>query len=234
MAFKQFVINQEHAVTVYKRRSSRSLRLSVSAEGKIRVSIPSWTPYKVGLAFAESRLGWIQSQLSPRHVWTDGQPVGKSHRLSFVPGVDVKAISATVSGTTVRISHPVSLPFTDQSVQVAADKAAVRALRLQAQRLLPQRLGQLASKHGFSYRSVKIRQLRGRWGSCDMDTNITLSLYLMRLPWELIDYVLLHELTHTKVMRHGPDFWRAMRSISQSSDHHRRELRRWRPVAAQQ
>src|SRR5690606_36436720 len=92
-------------------------------------------------------------------------------------------------------------------VQKAAQAAAIRALRKEAETLLPQRLRTLAEQTGFTYNSVAVKQPKSRWGSCSHQKHITLNLFLMQLPWRLIDYVLLHELTHTKVMRHGPPFW---------------------------
>ena len=91
---------------------------------------------------------------------------------------------------------------------------------------------QLAQVHGFEYRSVQIKQLTGRWGSCDSQRNIILNLFLMQLPWELIDYVILHELTHTTIMKHGPPFWEAMARVLPQVQQRRRAMRRYRPAVA--
>lgn len=96
------------------------------------------------------------------------------------------------------------------AVQKAAQTASIRALKKEAGQLLPQRLRTLAMQTGFTYKSVGVKQLKSRWGSCTHQKEITLNLFLMQLPWRLIDYVLLHELTHTKVMRHGPPFWKEL------------------------
>ncbi len=103
-------------------------------------------------------------------------------------------------------------------------------MRLQAEQLLPNRLASLAGTHGFEYGSISVKQLKGRWGSCDHQKNITLNLFLMQLPWELIDYVLLHELTHTNILRHGPDFWRAMEAVLPAVKNARKTLRAYQPV----
>jgi len=73
--------------------------------------------------------------------------------------------------------------------------------------MLKARLRQLAAKHGFSYNRVTVRNQRTRWGSCSPDNNISLNMKLVLLPPELMDYVILHELVHTRVHDHSRRFW---------------------------
>lgn len=87
-------------------------------------------------------------------------------------------------------------------------------LRKEAQRLLPGRTKQLAGKFGFYYLSVKIQPSKTRWGSCSRERNINLSYYLMLLPAHLVDYVILHELCHTKEMNHSDKFWAWMDKVT--------------------
>lgn len=77
----------------------------------------------------------------------------------------------------------------------------------EAKKELLARLKCLASQHGFQFNRVTIRNQKTRWGSCSSKNNINLNVNLVRLPQELIDYVLLHELVHTRVKNHGPNFW---------------------------
>ncbi len=79
--------------------------------------------------------------------------------------------------------------------------------RGQAKRKLARRLRGLAAKHGFSCSRVSIRNQRTRWGSCSAKNSISLNMKLVRLPDDLIDYVILHELLHTRERSHNRDFW---------------------------
>mgnify|MGYP001815618939 CR=1 FL=1 len=72
---------------------------------------------------------------------------------------------------------------------------------------LVNRLNYLAQKHGFTYNRVFIRNQKTRWGSCSGKNNINLNINLVRLPDELMDYTILHELVHTRVKNHGQQFW---------------------------
>lgn len=232
MAVKKIEVPGIGTVKLYKRKGSRSLRLSVSLAGEVRVSIPYWLPYDAGARFASTKVDWIQARLKERTVTvlTDGQAIGKSHHLTFINDPAVSRITARVQGPQIRITHPDYLPFDDPEVQVIAERAAIRALRVQADRLLPQRLQSLAAIHGFSYKSSTVKRLSSRWGSCDNETNIILNIYLIQLPWELIDYVVLHELTHTRALNHGPDFWSEFEKHLPDARKLRRQIKQFRPI----
>jgi predicted metal-dependent hydrolase len=69
------------------------------------------------------------------------------------------------------------------------------------------RLRQLAAKHRFEYNRVFIRNQKTRWGSCSHRNNISLNVKLVMLAPELMDYVILHELVHTRIRDHSRRFW---------------------------
>jgi hypothetical protein len=112
-----------------------------------------------------------------------------------------------------RVIVNTNLGWDDPRTQKSAMKACERALREESRQLLPPRINLLASKHGFRYSSVKISKLSSRWGSCSSKGVITLSYFLIQLPQEMIDYVILHELVHTKHLHHGKVFWDALSQI---------------------
>jgi hypothetical protein len=230
MPNKDFILDGDLPITVYKRKASRNLRLSVGSSGQIRVSIPAWAPYSTGLDFARARQAWIRDQHKPVRLLSDGQAVGKAHHLRFVAKPAASKATSRVYDTAIIINYPADRGLDDPEVQRVAREAAVRALRAQAEQLLPQRLASLAATHGFSYSSVQVKRLKSRWGSCDHHSNIVLNLFLMQLPWELIDYVLLHELTHTNVLRHGPDFWQAMETVLPNVKTVKKTMRDYQPV----
>jgi len=230
MAYKQLALDERTPITIYKRKASRSLKLSVASDGSVRVSIPTWAPYRAGLEFARSRQAWIETQRRPAQLLSDHVQIGKTHRLRLVAdSTKTKPLSRLRAGEII-IYYPSNLAADDPTLQAAASSACIRALRQEAEELLPQRLQTLADQYGFQYRSVIIKKLKGRWGSCDHQANVTLNLYLMQLPWQLVDYVLLHELTHTQVLRHGPQFWQAMRAVLPDVNQHRKALRNYQPT----
>lgn len=231
MATKQVELQGIGKVMLYKRRGNRSLRLSIGSAGEVRVSMPHWLPYKAGEQFALSKLDWIaRHRLPVSDNLKHGQAVGKAHRLHFTPSAQATRITTRLKDNYVEINHPASVQHNDPEVQKAAQAAAIRALRKEAEQLLPMRLRQLAAQEGFTFSSVGVKQLKSRWGSCSAQKEIVLNLYLMQLPWHLIDYVLLHELTHTKVMQHGVPFWQEIERHAPHAKKLRKEISQYHPV----
>lgn len=230
MPSKQFSLAGFGDITIAKRASNRNIRLSLKADGSVLVTVPSWATYHSGLTFAQSKLAWIQEQVPKKSVLQDGQAVGKYHHLQLSPTHGLAAPRTLVTKTAVIVRYPADWQSDDSHVQTIAEAACIRALRAQANQLLPQRLEQLAVQHGFHFNEVRIKRLKGRWGSCDQKQRIVLNLFLMQLPWDCIDYVLLHELTHTNILRHGPPFWDAMHKLIPNLTAIRKQMREHRPV----
>ena len=231
MATKQIIIPDVGNVTFYKRKGNRSMRLSVGPSGDIRVSLPYWVPYKVAEEFVKAKRQWVAKHRAASSVLVEhGSHIGKSYRIYFNQEPAASNVTARVYHREVYVTHPVTLAASHQSVQSKAQSASIRALKKEAERLLPQRLQALAVKHGFTYHSVGVKQLKSRWGSCSSQQEIILNLFLMQLPWYLIDYVLLHELTHTKHMEHGPAFWQELEKHLPNARSLRSEINTYQPV----
>jgi predicted metal-dependent hydrolase len=118
-----------------------------------------------------------------------------------------KNIFFSLKNGTLNIEFPGGTDCTDKQSQEHFWNGISYFMRKEAKRLLPNRTKQLAEKYGFTFSDVKIQSSKTRWGSCSRAQSINLSLYLMLLPAELVDYVILHELCHTKEMNHGANFW---------------------------
>ena len=87
------------------------------------------------------------------------------------------------------------------------------------------RLEEMAKEHGFRYNKATVRNQKTRWGSCSAKNNISLNMQLMNLPEELIDYVILHELVHTKVKNHSKTFWATLDQYNHDAKQKNRALK---------
>ncbi len=109
---------------------------------------------------------------------------------------------------------PQETDFTEKKTQELLRNAIIRALKKSAQNYLPPLLNELANRYELRYKRVKITGSKSCWGSCSAVGSINLSCYIMLLPPHLMDYVLLHELAHTKEMNHSPQFWEILNELT--------------------
>lgn len=209
------------------RRSARSsqIRVRVAPDGTLRASLPLYAPVfllKRLLKSSRNELHAILEQAQPSEVYTHGQQVGKSHSLRVVAGSRFKVAR---HGQHITITLPENISLTDKTVAREVRDAVIAALRIEAKSYLPKRLSYLASKLGLQYSKVRFSHASGRWGSCSTAGTISLNIALMKLPFELIDYVIIHELSHTVHMNHSKEFWQLVASADPQYKQHRTALK---------
>lgn len=232
MPAKIVTIPEVGEVALYKRRGVRGVKLSITHNGSVRITLPTWAPYRLGVEFARTKSDWINAKRQPKQLLLNGDRVGKAHRFVFETKVGVDRPATRISGTDIKLTFSPHIKPESQKVQDAAEKAAVRALKKESEQLLPQRLKTLADQRGFTFNSVSVKRLRSRWGSCNERKDIVLNCFLMQLPWHLIDYVLLHELVHTRVLRHGDPFWSELGNHVKDLKALRKEMKSHQPALA--
>lgn len=131
----------------------------------------------------------------------------KGVRVAVPRGVPFKVAEQITRAKSKWLNHHLSRIKKLEKLYKAAstDEAAID--RKEASKVLVQRLEEIAAIHGYSYNRVSIRNQKTRWGSCSSNNNISLNVKLTLLPDALRDFILLHELVHTKVKNHGKGFW---------------------------
>lgn len=217
-------------VTIRRSALSSRVRMSIAPNGTIRVSAPRHIPlFMIKRVVSQSRTDlqlMIDSQ-RPTLDYVDGSPIGKSHSLSVRPAA---TLAVAREGLRVIVSLPSDTTLADNDVQVALREVIIAALRREAKGYLPKRLAFLAEKYDFSYHHVRFSHASSRWGSCSSTGTISLNIALMKLPFELIDYVLIHELAHTKEMNHSASFWAIVERYDPSYQLHRARLKSENPI----
>lgn len=86
---------------------------------------------------------------------------------------------------------------------------------------------ELADRYNFKFRNLKIKDQSTIWGSCSPKNNINLNRKLVHLPAPLIDYVILHELTHTLEKNHSQKFWGKLGKFVKNPKKMNKELKRF-------
>ena len=169
----------------------------------------------------------LVSQYREKLSYTENQQIGKSHNLLIQ--TTTKPSSVKIVGTQILTEINEA-----ESVESAANQQLIRskiliALRKEAKSYLPRRLSFLAEEHGFSFARSKITHSSSRWGSCSSSGTISLNIGMMNLPFELIDYVIIHELCHTRHMNHSTKFWDEVSKFDPHYKMHRNELKKYSP-----
>ncbi|MEY4978858.1 MAG: hypothetical protein RLZZ352_1128 [Pseudomonadota bacterium] len=114
---------------------------------------------------------------------------------------------------TMQTRPPHPAPLTPAKPATPAEAAAHREQLNQAHALFTQRLNHFAPLLGVRYTQLRLSNARTRWGSANSRGHIALNWQLIHLPPELIDYVVVHELSHLRHMNHSPAFWAVVASI---------------------
>jgi len=200
-------------VTFSKNRRSKSIKLSIKPDKSVLVSFPFYVSSKEALNFCLSHREWIvehQQKMDNRkkQIETRDEILTWAHRITFLQG---DADRVTKRGEQVQVFVR---DFNSEESKKFIEKVLAEVYRLEARMHLPKRLKVLAEKHGFTFSRVTIRDNRRNWGSCSSNNNISLNLQMMKLPEELIDYILLHELVHTEIKNHGSEFWKRLDQVS--------------------
>ncbi len=216
-------------ITVRRSAKATQVRLRVAPDGTLRASMPMYAPLfllKRLLKSSRSELQQLLEQSHPKSEFKDGQQIGKSHTIIVRQS---SRLSAKAKGQHILVELPATMHMNDPEVVRAVRDAVISALRVEAKSYLPKRLGYLAKQHGFSYERVRFSHASGRWGSCSSTGTISLNIALMKLPFELIDYVIYHELAHTVHMNHSPEFWQLVSEGDPQYLRHRKLLKNEAP-----
>jgi predicted metal-dependent hydrolase len=208
-----------------KRGKRRTIGFSVGPEG-LSVSAPKWVPLAEIDRSVQEKASWILKKLqetSERHRrmesarvdWQDGAVV------PFMGGELVLLLDPRQQRSAVG-AQDVSLGGQRQVLQLGlAHNASAKQIRDAAQawlmrhakQLFEERLNHYAPQLGVSWQRLSLSSAGTRWGSASADGSIRLNWRLIHFKLSVIDYVVVHELSHLRVMDHSPRFWDTVRAI---------------------
>lgn len=219
---KTFTIDTIGPVTVTKRANSKRIKLTVRGNTPI-VSIPRYIPFKTGVLFAIKNKAWIEQHLTEQIELNHNVLIGTKHRIEIL-GTDDK-LSSRVTKDKIIVRIPDHLSVEDIEVQDRIVKASHRALKSQLEELLAERIELWQDTLGVQPKRIKTKQLTSRWGSCASDRTLTFSIFMAQLPLELVDYIIVHELTHIDHMDHSKQFWANVERYLPDYKYHRDQLK---------
>lgn len=234
-----------------RRARRRSIGFSVRA-GALVVTAPDWLPMARIETALQHRADWIVRKLAEsreqldraeaaRMRWRCGAALLVHGRLCAVRVVDPHAPPVATSpsaadatalhgnagdhadGTATAALLRVALP-SDAAPEHIRD--AVHALLLvEARRRFTERLDHFAPQLGVRWTRLTLSNAATRWGSASVDGSIRLHWRLIQVEPDLLDYVVVHELAHLRVMDHSPRFWAVVHGVLPQHKELRRRLK---------
>lgn len=221
-------------ISMFRKKGVRNLRLKVHPEKGILMTVPYGIPYSHALEFAKSKTNWIHKALEKLDIRKQentlyGLGEFKATRFhSLIVQQHSKAsLRCNISRGTIAVWFPEEASIEDPKVQDYIRHCLEETWRIEAKHHLPDRVSKFAQEFELPYNKLSFRNNKSRWGSCSGKNNISLNIHLMRLPDELIDYVILHELAHTKIKNHSPAFWDYLSEILPNAQVLDKELNRY-------
>jgi len=223
-------------VQFVRNRRARNLSIRISREGKVRVTVPGMLALQQAENFVHVKKDWIRSTLSKINKQKSVlKTLGPGDEISINEYL-IKIISSNNNDGIFKVKREAKvfyllLPTLGlEGAELSQEKIREelwKIITLLARELLPERLDYLARKHGLSYKGVRIRKMKSRWGSCSASNQINLSSTLVLLPGHLADYVILHELAHTRYKDHSARFWSFLSELCTDNQSLRKELRQF-------
>jgi predicted metal-dependent hydrolase len=200
------------------RVSGRARRLSVRVYpgGRVEVVVPPGASPAAVEKFIGTHRQWIHRRvedLSTAAAIDDSRPasiklpaIGRHYAVEYEHSGE-GAARVRVAGENLLI---VSGPLHNERAIVAALRDWLADL---AHSQVGNLLGKVAAEGGFRYARAQIRRQRTRWGSCSASGTISLNVCLLFLRPQVVRYLLVHELCHTRHMNHSAKFWGLVESF---------------------
>lgn len=224
-------------IKIQKRKQSKTIRITVKPPGIVLVSIPAKADFRQGENFLKEKQSWILVQLEKVRYFTPKNEI-ISNDIDFITQkrslklnyYTKSCFRCTISDDFINIDIPECLQVEEQRTQQFIKKAIVKALKLEAQEYLPRRLEELSQKTGLKYKEMTLMTSKRNWGLCLHNDVIKLNVNLIRLPKELIDYVIFHELAHIKEKNHSDRFYDFLGLLLPEHKSTRKQLKRYSPA----
>ena len=218
-----------NAITYTLKRSSRrrSIGLRIDDRG-LTVNAPLRTSEKWLHSVLQDKAQWVIDKLESWQVnkpaspqWADGQ------HISFLGKQFTLCVVASLFDAPPQL-HGMQLfvHVTDSANERVVEQAVERWYRDEAESLFRERVAHYAPLMKVSPHTVKLSAARTQWGSCTVRGSVRLNWQLIKMPLQLIDYVVVHELAHLVEMNHSAAFWRVVEEVCPDYAKLRGELRR--------
>lgn len=191
------------------RTKRKSIALVVNSEGELIVRAPYVVSNAEIMGFVEKKQGWLKKKCSAVKVFdekhspitmSDGDTVVYLGNDYMVDVCDI--VNITLDGTQILV------PAKANSKQILLDWYKKKAISL-----FIERVDCYSKTMGVSPNVVKITEAKTRWGSCSQNNNLNFAWRLVMCPIPVIDYVVVHELSHITYKNHNKEYWTRVKTV---------------------
>lgn len=233
---KRFVeVGDDNIPYTLVRTRRKTIGITIDVNGEVKVSAPLRISEKQIKEIVQKKAEWIARKVKEarkinsgiaRRQFVSGESLpylGKEYTLKIVEKDLCKAEVHVEDGTFLMY---INQGLSGESRKQAVQEALIKWYRQRFAEVVKERMEKYSSKLKATPCRVVIKDQKTIWGSCSKKGNINLNWRLVMAPLDIVDYVVVHELCHLKVMNHSKDFWNLVESIL--SDY--REKREWLKV----
>ncbi len=194
------------------RSQRKTVAVEITKDGRVLVRAPLRLTLREVSAFVGQNEGWIARKVgrvkaihaehAPKR-FCEGETflfLGEACRLRFVDGADY-----------LRKDNGEFLLGRELSARAAQFFSTW--YRARAREILEDRVAHFTRQMGLTCRFVRLTEARERWGSCNAEGVLNFAWRLVMAPPAVIDYVVVHELTHLVEMNHSRRFWERLERI---------------------
>ena len=225
---------QDLEIKLKKSFKAKNISIKIKPFEGILVTVPMLVSFKLAEDFVKTKIKWInknlnkvQKQEQSYTFFSANNSFKTRSHLVNITSTELSKNTVHIENTNVKVLISKKLSISSEENQLYIRNIILEIWRKEAKEYLPKRVKALAIDHDFNYQKLTIKNTKSRWGSCSFDNNINLSLHLMRISNELIDYVILHELVHTKVKNHSSKYWETLEKHCPNSKILDKELKKY-------
>ena len=190
-------------------RKARYARLQIKPFGGLEVVIPPRFPRYQIPDLVQQHADWARNQLAKQSRLREAARLPEQIELLFDNSVTRIIYSARPGSTADLFDHQSDdVLVIDAGDEQGSLQQLRQWVRRRAQALFPDLISQLSQRSGLKFDHLSIRSQKTRWGSCSSRGNISLNDQLLFVPPDCVEYLIIHELCHTRHMNHSAAFWR--------------------------
>jgi predicted metal-dependent hydrolase len=191
------------------RRPVKHARLRVREDFRIELVVPADFTQAEVASVLRRKATWIERQLSFFRAHPPAPATDPGTIILF--GEPFNLLQVAALGRQVIVDEQEKTVRSGPDLSRASERA--KWYRAFAKDYLTKRTGELARKHGFTFGRIFVRAQRNKWGNCSASGNVSLNWRLVMAPRYVSDYLMLHELMHTRIMNHTHRFWVHLKAI---------------------